>query len=342
MKKELNDIAQMMVKPGKGILAADESNATIAKRFNQINLECSEENRRNYREMLFTSFGAMESYISGVILYDETIRQKSETGEYLTNLIQKSNSLVGIKVDTGAKPLALDNSQTITEGLDGLRERLNEYYNLGARFAKWRGVIEISKNNPTSYAIKSNAQALARYAALCQEANIVPIIEPEVLMDSKNSTHNIKECERITTWVLNTVFQELSDAGIELEGIILKPNMIIPGKFSTEKSSPSEIAERTLKCLKETVPHAVPGIAFLSGGQDDIKATQHLSMINTASNNPWNLTFSYGRALQHKSIMTWGGETANIAGAQKAFTHRAKMNSLASLGKWNIDLENND
>ncbi|MFQ3360629.1 MAG: class I fructose-bisphosphate aldolase [Alphaproteobacteria bacterium] len=342
MNKKLNDVAQMMVTPGKGILAADESNATIAKRFNQIDLECSEDNRRNYREMLFRSSDAMKNYISGVILYDETIRQKSETGEYLTAIIQESNSLVGIKVDTGAKPLALDNSQTITEGLDGLRERLNEYYNLGARFAKWRGVIEISKDNPTPYAVKSNAQALARYAALCQEANIVPIIEPEVLMDSKNSIHNIKECERVTTWVLNTVFQELSDADIELEGIILKPNMVIPGKFCKEKSSSDEIAEKTLKCLKETVPHAVPGIAFLSGGQNDIEATRHLSMVNSASNNPWNITFSYGRALQHKSIMTWAGKTENIPGAQNVFSHRAKMNSFASLGKWNFNLENND
>ena len=342
MNKELNNVAQMMVKPGKGILAADESNATITKRFSQINLECSKESRRNYREMLFRSSEAMENYISGVILYDETIRQKSETGEYLTDIIQKSNSLVGIKVDTGAKPLALDNSQTITEGLDGLRERLNEYYNLGARFAKWRGVIEISKDNPTSYAIKANAQALARYAALCQEANIVPIIEPEVLMDSQNSNHNIKECERITTWVLNTVFEELFNAKIELEGIVLKPNMIIPGKFCKERSSPNEIAERTLSCLKETVPHGVPGIAFLSGGQNDIEATEHLSIINTSSNNPWNITFSFGRALQHESIMTWGGKVEKITDAQKAFTHRAKMNSFASLGKWNVDLENND
>ncbi|MFC4623688.1 class I fructose-bisphosphate aldolase [Daeguia caeni] len=338
MTERLEDIAVAMVASGKGILAADESSGTIKKRFDTINLTSTEETRRDYREMLFRSEEAMKNYISGVILYDETIRQKAKDGTPLTDLIRNAGAIAGIKVDAGAKPLAGFPGETITEGLDGLRERLNEYYGLGARFAKWRAVIAIANGVPTWGAIKQNAQALARYAALCQEANIVPIVEPEVLMDGNPGDHSIDTCYQVTEWVLKTVFAELYDARVKLEGMVLKPNMVIDGK-NARKASVEEVAEKTVRCLKSTVPAAVPGIAFLSGGQSDEEATAHLSAMNAGYDLPWNLTFSYGRALQAAALKAWGGKPENVAAGQRAFTHRARMNSLAATGTWNKELE---
>jgi len=340
MTEKLEDIAQAMVAPGKGILAADESSGTIKKRFDSIALASSEESRRDYREMLFRSTDAMKSYVSGVILYDETIRQKAKDGTPLVDIMKAAGSIPGIKVDTGAKPLAGPTAsvETVTEGLDGLRERLAEYYTLGARFAKWRGVITIADGMPTWNCVKANAHALARYAALCQEAGIVPIVEPEVLMDGAHSTHCIDECYRVTEWTLRTVFRELYDARVSLEGMILKPNMVIAGQKSPKQASADEVAEKTVRCLKATVPAAVPGIAFLSGGQTDEAATQHLSLMNAMGNLPWGLTFSYGRALQAAALSAWGGKSENVAAGQRAFTHRARMNSLAALGKWDATL----
>lgn len=341
MSEKLQDIAQALVAPGKGILAADESSGTIKKRFDTIDLVSTEDARRDYREMLFTANDAMRSYISGVILYDETIRQKAKNGTSLVDVMRASGSIPGIKVDTGAKALAgpTSNIETITEGLDGMRERLIEYHNLGARFAKWRAVITIADGMPTWNCVKANAHALARYAALCQENGIVPIVEPEVLMDGPHSTHDIDECYRVTEWTLRTVFRELYDARVNLEGIILKPNMVIAGQKSKTQASAEEVADKTLKCLKATVPASVPGIAFLSGGQSDEIATRHLSLMNAAGPLPWGLTFSYGRALQAAALSAWGGKSENIAAGQRAFTHRAKMNSLAALGKWSASLE---
>ncbi|MFA5948730.1 MAG: class I fructose-bisphosphate aldolase [Hyphomicrobium sp.] len=341
MTEKLEDIAQAMVAPGKGILAADESSGTIKKRFDSIALASSEDSRRDYREMLFRSTEAMKSYVSGVILYDETIRQKAKDGTPLVDIMKAAGSLPGIKVDTGAKPLAGPTAsvETVTEGLDGLRERLAEYYALGARFAKWRGVITIADGMPTWNCVKANAHALARYAALCQEAGIVPIVEPEVLMDGAHSIHGIDECYRVTEWTLRTVFRELYDARVSLEGMILKPNMVIAGQKSPKQASAEEVAEKTVRCLKTTVPAAVPGIAFLSGGQSDEAATQHLSLMNAMGNLPWGLTFSYGRALQAAALSAWGGKSENVAAGQRAFTHRARMNSLAALGKWDSTLE---
>lgn len=341
MTEKLEDIAQAMVAPGKGILAADESSGTIKKRFDKISVVSTEDSRRDYREMLFRANDAMKNYVSGVILYDETIRQKAKDGTPLVEVMRAAGSIPGIKVDMGAKPLAGPTAkvESITEGLDGLRERLAEYYKLGARFAKWRAVITIADGLPTWNCVKANAHALARYAALCQEAGIVPIVEPEVLMDGEHSSHDIDECYRVTEWTLRTVFRELYDARVSLEGMILKPNMVIAGQKSARQSSPEEVAEKTLRCLKSTVPAAVPGIAFLSGGQSDEAATQHLSLMNAAGGLPWALTFSYGRALQAAALSAWGGKAENVAAGQRAFTHRARMNSLAALGKWEAKLE---
>jgi fructose-bisphosphate aldolase class I len=338
MSERLEDIAAAMVADGKGILAADESSGTIKKRFDAIQVESTADSRRDYREMLFRSEEAMSQYISGVILYDETLRQKAVDGTPLADLIKASGSIPGIKVDAGAKDLTNFPGETITEGLDGLRERLAEYYGLGARFAKWRGVIAIAEGVPTWGAVKQNAQALARYAALCQEAGIVPIVEPEVLMDGAPADHSIDRCYEVTEWTLKTLFDELYDARVSLEGMILKPNMIIDGK-NARKASVEEVAEKTVRCLKATVPSAVPGIAFLSGGQSDEEATAHLSAMNANYDMPWKLTFSYGRALQAAALQAWSGKTENVAAGQRAFTHRARMNSLAALGTWKTDLE---
>ncbi len=338
MTERIEDIAIAMMTSGKGLLAADESSATIKKRFDAIHLASTEESRRDYREMLFRADDAMKNYISGVILYDETIRQKAKDGTPLVEIIRKAGAIPGIKVDAGAKPLAGFPAETITEGLDGLRERLSEYHALGARFAKWRAVIAISDSLPSWGAVKQNAQALARYAAPCQEAGIVPIVEPEVLMDGKPGNHSIDRCYDVTEWVLKTVFNELYDARVRLEGMILKPNMVIDGA-NARKASVAEVAEKTVRCFRNTVPVAVPGIAFLSGGQTGEEATAHLSAMNAAYDLPWRLTFSYGRALQAAALEAWGGKAENVAAGQRAFTHRAHMNSLAATGKWKQELE---
>ena len=332
----LENIAKQMVTPGKGILAADESSGTIKKRFDTINVESTEENRRDYREILFQTKNAMENYISGVILFDETIRQKSKNGPTLVEVISNAGSLPGIKVDTGAKDLAFNSNEKVTEGLDGLRERLIEYYNLGAKFAKWRAVITIESSIPSDLCINANAHALARYAALCQENEIVPIVEPEVLMDG---AHTIDRCYEVTKRTLEVVFSELVAHGVNLKGICLKPNMVIDGTLITDKSSPKTIAEKTISCFKEVVPEDVPGIVFLSGGQSEIEATENLDQMNKIGNLPWNLSFSYGRALQASALQAWSGKVENEETASMAFNHRAEMNSLATLGKWDAGLE---
>ena len=332
----LENIAKQMVTPGKGILAADESSGTIKKRFDTINVESTEENRRDYREILFQTKNAMENYISGVILFDETIRQKSKNGPTLVEVISNAGSLPGIKVDTGAKDLAFNSNEKVTEGLDGLRERLIEYYNLGAKFAKWRAVITIESSIPSDLCINANAHALARYAALCQENEIVPIVEPEVLMDG---AHTIDRCFEVTKKTLEVVFSELVAHGVNLKGICLKPNMVIDGTLVTDKSSPKTIAEKTISCFKEVVPEDVPGIVFLSGGQSEIEATENLDQMNKIGNLPWNLSFSYGRALQASALQAWSGKVENEETASIAFNHRAEMNSLATLGKWDAGLE---
>jgi fructose-bisphosphate aldolase class I len=333
--QELSATAHAMVAKNRGILAADESTGTIGKRFNSIKLESTEENRRQYREMLFTAPGASE-YISGVILYDETIRQKTKDGTPFPAYLAKQGMIPGIKVDTGAKPLAGFPGETITEGLDGLRERLADYYKLGARFAKWRAVIDIGAGIPSAYAVEANAAALARYAALCQEAGIVPIVEPEVLMDG---SHTIERCEEVTTGVLESVFQHLNAARIVLEGMVLKPNMVVAGKKSGQKAPPAQVAEATLRTLRRCVPSAVPGIAFLSGGQSPTEATLHLSLMNAAAPLPWGLTFSYGRALQEDALAAWGGKASGFGSGQKALYSRAKLNGLASAGAYNSSME---
>jgi fructose-bisphosphate aldolase class I len=324
-----------MVVKGKGILAADESTGTIKKRFDAIKLESTEEHRRTYREMLFTAAAAPES-ISGVIMYDETIRQKTREGTSFADYLTKRGILPGIKVDQGAKPLAAFPGETITEGLDGLRDRLAEYRKLGARFAKWRAVIDIAEGIPTRFGIAANAHALARYAALCQEQEIVPIVEPEVLMDG---AHSIERCEQVTDQVLEQVFGQLFQHRILLEGMVLKPNMVISGKKAASRAAPPQVAEATVRCLKRHVPGAVAGIAFLSGGQSPEEATQHLSLINQMGPLPWNLTFSYGRALQDTALKAWGGSPANFGSGQKEFLKRAKLNGLATLGRYQSAME---
>jgi fructose-bisphosphate aldolase class I len=333
---ELNKVAEAMVAPGKGILAADESSGTIKKRFDAIGTESTEDSRRDYRELLFRSTDAMKNHISGVILYDETIWQKAKDGTPLVEIIKKASSIPGIKVDEGTKPLPGCPNELVTVGLDKLADRLPRYYEQGARFAKWRAVIDIGAGVPTYTAIHANAHALARYAALCQAAQIVPIVEPEVLMDGD---HDVDRCYLITEWVLKETFQELYYNRVALEGMVLKPNMVVPGKKSGKKASVEEVAEKTVKLLKNTVPGAVPGIAFLSGGQSDEEATAHLDAMNKIGGLPWKLTFSYGRALQAAPQKAWSGKSENVAAAQRAFSHRARMNSLAALGQWKQDLE---
>ena len=334
---DIQDIAQAMVAKGKGILAADESTPTCTKRFESINVESTEENRNAYRDMLFTADG-IENHISGVILFDETIRQSTVNGsipfpEHLSAL----GIIPGIKVDKGAKQLANSDDEKITEGLDGLRDRLKEYYELGARFAKWRAVITIGEDIPTAYCISANAHALARYAALCQEQGLVPIVEPEILM---NGDHTIEESYQLTTETLYTVFYELASQGVELEGMVLKPNMVLSGYDNSEQASVQDVAEMTVDCFLNTVPAAVPGIAFLSGGQSDELATAHLNAMNQIDGTPWNLTFSYGRALQAPALKTWAGETKNVTAAQEALMKRAYFNGLATKGEYSADMEN--
>ena len=335
---ELNKVATAMVAPGRGILAADESTGTIKKRFGAIGVESTADNRRDYREMLFRASEAMGKHISGVILYDETIRQNAKDGSPLVKLIEKAGSIPGIKVDKGTKPLPFCPGEVVTEGLDGLRERLVEYRGLGAKFAKWRAVIDIGPTHvmPSYTCVRANAHALARYAALCQDETIVPIVEPEVLMDGD---HDIDRCVEVTTWVLKETFQELFYNRVALEGMVLKPNMAVPGKKSAKRATIAEVAEKTLRMLKDCVPTAVPGIAFLSGGQSDEEATAHLDAINKLGELPWRVTFSYGRALQAAPQKTWSGKAENTAAAQRAFNHRARMNGLATLGQWKADLE---
>jgi fructose-bisphosphate aldolase class I len=333
---DLNKVAKAMVAPGKGILAADESTGTIGKRFDAIKTENTEDNRRDYRELMFRTTEAMKNHISGVILYDETIWQKAKDGTPLVDIIKKAGALPGIKVDEGIKPLPNCPGEVVTIGLDKLADRLPKYYDQGARFAKWRAVIDVGPGIPSYDCIHANAHALARYAALCQAAQIVPIVEPEVLMDGD---HDAETCEKVTTWILKETFQELFYAKVALEGIVLKPNMIVPGKKSAKRTSVEDVAARTVKVLKNCVPGAVPGIAFLSGGQSDEDATAHLDAMNKIGGLPWALTFSYGRALQAAPQKAWAGKSENVAAAQRAFMHRAQMNGLAALGQWKADLE---
>jgi len=333
---ELNKVARAMVTPGKGILAADESSGTIKKRFDAIKVESTEESRRDYREMLFRATEAMSKYVSGVILYDETIWQNAKDGTPLVKLIEQAGSIPGIKVDEGTQALPACPGELVTKGLDKLAERLPKYYERGARFAKWRAVIDIGADIPSMTSIRVNAHALARYAAQCQAAQIVPIVEPEVLMDGD---HDIDRCYEVTQRVLNKTFQELRAQRVELEGMVLKPNMAVSGKKCRKQASVEEVAEKTVRLLKACVPAAVPGIAFLSGGQSDEEATAHLNAMNRLGPLPWPLTFSYGRALQAAPQKGWAGKPENVATGQRAFTHRARMNSLASKGEWASELE---
>ncbi len=332
---DLNSVAIAMVANGKGILAADESSPTIKKRFDSINAESTEENRRRYREMLFTTEGAAD-YIGGVILFDETIRQSTSDGVAFSQYLSDLGMIPGIKVDKGAKALAGFPGETVTEGLDGLRERLAEYRDLGAKFAKWRAVINIGDGIPSEYGLSANAHALARYAALCQEAGIVPIVEPEVLMDGD---HSIGRCEEVTAATLDVVFAEQRAHRVALEGIVLKPNMVISGSDASDRAGPQEVAEATMRCLRAHVPAEVPGIAFLSGGQSAEEATEHLGLMNQMGDLPWELSFSYGRALQAPALAAWQGEEANFAAGQRALFKRAKLNSLAHLGKYEVAME---
>ena len=333
---DLNKVAEALVAPGKGILAADESSGTIKKLFDAIGVDSTEDNRRDYREMLFRASDAMSKYVSGVILYDETIWQKGKDGTPLIKLIEQTGAIPGIKVDEGTQPLPRCPGELITVGLDKLSQRLPKYYERGARFAKWRAVIDIGQGIPSYTAIHTNAHALARYAALCQAAQITPIVEPEVLMDGD---HDVDRCYEVTEFVLKQTFQELYFQKVALEGMILKPNMVVSGKKSAKQASVEEVAEKTVRLLRNCVPSAVPGIAFLSGGQSDEEATAHLDAINRIGHQPWKLTFSYGRALQAAPQKSWSGKSENVQAGQQAFTHRAHMNSLASKGEWKADLE---
>jgi fructose-bisphosphate aldolase class I len=333
---EIEKIAKQIIAKGRGILAADESTGTMTKRLSSVNIESTAENRLKFRETLFSSEG-MKNYIGGVILYDETIKQKTSSGKTIPELIESSRSVTGIKVDTGAKKLAGSPEEKITEGLDGLRERLTEYYKLGARFTKWRAVYNISDKFPSELSIKSNAHALARYAALAQEAKMVPIVEPEVLMDGD---HDINKCYEITSKVLKECYKELALHKINLKGTLLKPNMILPGDKSKNKSNSLEIAKMTIKCLKENIPSEVPGIAFLSGGQTEVEATQNLNEINKINDTNFLMSFSYGRALQQSALKNWAKNIEETSNAQKIFNHRSKMNGLSTTAKWNIKLEN--
>ncbi len=331
----LDSVARALVAPGKGILAADESAGTIKKRFAGIGLEATEENGRRYREMLFTTEGA-NRYISGVILFDATIRQSTKGGQRFTDLLASQGIIPGIKVDAGTKPLPGSPKETITEGLDGLRERLAAYREMGAKFAKWRAVIDIAPGIPSRLALRANAEALARYASSCQAEGIVPIVEPEVLMDGG---HDLARCEEVTTETLHVVFDALYEHGVRLEGMLLKPNMVISGKLSQTQAGAEEVAEATLRCFRRTVPSAVPGIVFLSGGQGDEQATANLDAINRRGPHPWAVSFSYGRALQAPSIKAWAGKDENVAAGQAAYLHRAHMNGLAQAGAWSASQE---
>jgi fructose-bisphosphate aldolase class I len=336
MKSEnLESIARKLVAPGKGILAADESSGTIEKRLKSINVPSTEENRRAYRELLFTTAGAGE-FISGVIFFDETIRQKTRDGRTFVKALEEQSIIPGIKVDKGAKPMANFPGEKVTEGLDGLRERLAEYRQLGARFAKWRAVIGIAEKIPTRTCIEINAELLAAYAALCQEADLVPIVEPEVLMDG---AHTIERHFAVTELTLRSVFNALADHRVTLEAMLLKPNMVLSGKDCPQQASVQEVAEATLRCLKHVVPAAVPGVVFLSGGQSDVEATEHLNAMNSLGGAPWQLSFSYGRALQAPVLNAWKGDPANVADAQQAFHHRALCNSRARFGKYTEEVE---
>ena len=333
--QQLQSTAQALVAEGKGILAADESTGTIKKRLESIGVESTEETRRAYRELLFTTEGA-EEFISGVILYDETIRQSASDGTPFPKLLESRGIIPGIKVDTGAKPLALTDGETITEGLDGLRDRLEEYRELGARFAKWRATYSIAADKPSEYCVWTNAHALARYAALCQEAGLVPIVEPEVLQDG---THTIAESRKATGRVLQAVYTELHDQRLDFRGTLLKPNMVLSGYDASDRASAQEVADVTLECFYKNVPAAVPGIVFLSGGQTDEDATAHLNAINARGPHPWQLSFSYGRALQAPALKAWGGKEENVEAAQRAYYHRAKMNSAARTGMYAPEME---
>ena len=333
---ELNKIALKIISNGKGILAADESNGTMTKRLEAVNVNSTPENRLSFREILFSSKG-MKDYIGGVILYDETIKQTSSTGKLITDLISMSGAVPGIKVDTGAKNLANSPEEKITEGLDGLRDRLKKYYELGARFTKWRGVYSISEEYPSKLAISCNAHALARYSALVQENGMVPIVEPEILMDGK---HSAEVCLNKTTEVIQKCFEELTLHKVDLSGIILKPNMILAGNLSKNKISSEEVSLKTLECLKNSVPKEVPGIAFLSGGQSEIEATENLNLINKNNDTNFIMTYSYGRALQQSALKVWSRNIKDTETTQNIFNHRAKMCTLAAQGKWSIELEN--
>ena len=332
---DLNSIALKILSKGKGILAADESTTTMTKRLESVNVTSTPENRLSFRQALFSS-SSMSSCIGGVILYDETIKQKTSSGKTIPELIKSFGSIPGIKVDTGAKVLAGSYEEKVTEGLDGLRERLNEYYKLGARFTKWRAVYNISEKYPSELSIKSNAHALGRYASLVQEAKMVPIVEPEVLMDG---SHSIDKCYEITSKVLKECYKELKMNNVNLKGTVLKPNMILPGNKSKDKNSAEEIAKITLRCLKENVPNEVPGIAFLSGGQTEIEATQNLNEINKINDTNFLMSFSYGRALQQSALKNWGKNIKDISNTQKIFNHRSKMNGLSTSAKWSLELE---
>ena len=340
MDQQLMEVARALGARGKGILAADESTGTMKKRLDGISVESTEANRRDYREMLFRTTDALRDCISGVILFDETLRQSGADGTPLVQLLTDAGSIPGIKIDAGAKDLAVAPGEKITEGLDGLRERLAEYYDLGARFTKWRAVIDIGRGGdlaiPSSYAICANAHALARMAALSQEQGLVPIVEPEVLMDGD---HGIDRCFDVTEWTLKEVYMALFEQRVLLEGSVLKPNMVLSGKLCATQAGVDEVAEKTVRCLRRTVPASVPSIVFLSGGQSDIDATAHLNAMNAAYELPWNLSFSYGRALQAAPLAAWGGRPEHVPAGQAAFAHRARMNGLATKGEWSMDLE---